>query len=267
MFVAKLNGERIEAFIAKKSTDFFCPHCGEKVVLKKGRIVTAHFAHSAASKCTVSQGETKEHLTAKMVLAESFRSRNLKAEYEFYIASLNGDRIADVAAWSPSGKLLCFELQHSNLEIKEIEKRSFSYANSKIHQMWIPLIPSRIWKKAEKTSNNKYLISKYTPRPFEKWVQGLYGGKGMWMFDYTKKAFYFGKLLAHELWVSESQWYSEGEEKSAGGYSRNSIRYRDLILEGPYLANELKIELKYRGEFSTPNYKWPKAPIINLVKP
>lgn len=45
-FAVNENGERILAEVASKECNYYCPICGGKVILKKGRINVAHFDHA-----------------------------------------------------------------------------------------------------------------------------------------------------------------------------------------------------------------------------
>lgn len=50
---------------AEKSKNYFCPCCGEKVILKQGEIKTTHFAHKISDTCNQ---ETITHKTAKLLV-------------------------------------------------------------------------------------------------------------------------------------------------------------------------------------------------------
>ncbi|SHF89037.1 Competence protein CoiA-like family protein [Caldanaerobius fijiensis DSM 17918] len=56
---------------AKKDKYYFCPSCGEQVILRKGTIRTAHFAHKPDSTCSK---ETVIHKTAKLLIQEVIQS-------------------------------------------------------------------------------------------------------------------------------------------------------------------------------------------------
>lgn len=50
---------------AEKSKNYFCPSCGESVILKQGEIRTTHFAHKISDTCNQ---ETITHKTAKLLI-------------------------------------------------------------------------------------------------------------------------------------------------------------------------------------------------------
>jgi len=45
MLTANLQNVRVDAASAEKGAQYECPQCRHEVVLKKGRIKIAHFAH------------------------------------------------------------------------------------------------------------------------------------------------------------------------------------------------------------------------------
>ena len=59
----------VHAKSAIRSTQHSCPRCGDAVILKRGKIMAAHFAHKAESACT---SETIAHITAKLLICQAF---------------------------------------------------------------------------------------------------------------------------------------------------------------------------------------------------
>ncbi|NNG66404.1 competence protein CoiA family protein [Caldanaerobacter subterraneus] len=73
------EGNLYNAKEAGKEKQYYCPSCGEKVVLRKGKVRTAHFAHKANAKCSE---ETVIHKTAKLLIQQviqSWKKENKKA--------------------------------------------------------------------------------------------------------------------------------------------------------------------------------------------
>lgn len=112
MLVANLGGMRIDSASAKRGPEYRCPKCSGIVILKQGRKVIEHFAHKPPTDCSWATGETRAHLEAKALVQAALTGRGLKAEVEFVVNTLPGDRRADVMAWSPKGLQIAFELQH-----------------------------------------------------------------------------------------------------------------------------------------------------------
>ncbi len=148
MLVAELDGNRIEAEIAERGLTYCCPKCKRPVILKRGRIKIAHFAHKPPTDCTWAKGETLAHLDAKKLFRDELRSRGLRAEFEVVVPSLPNDRRADVMIWTPSDLRVVIELQHTSIGIEAIEKRAFSYAREGIAQAWVPFLRALVWKQA-----------------------------------------------------------------------------------------------------------------------
>ncbi len=131
MLVASLHGVRIEAEAATRGEDYRCPNCNGELILKQGRKVIHHFAHKPPTDCTWASGETRAHRDAKKLVAEGLRRRGLTAEIEHVVATLTGDRHADVMAWSETGQSLAFELQHTSISLDEIEQRASSLMHAR----------------------------------------------------------------------------------------------------------------------------------------
>ncbi|SIS56990.1 competence protein CoiA [Phaeovulum vinaykumarii] len=265
MLVADCEGKRIDAFTAQKGPTYSCPECRGEVVLKKGRKVVHHFAHKPPTTCTWATGETRAHMEAKAIVADALKTRGLRVELEYVVNTLPGDRRADVMAWSPNGQLIAFELQHTPIGIDEIERRASSYASANIAQIWIPFLSPKVWDEGY-PHNGGWFVQRYTPRSFERWVHGLNGKNGMWMYDPKEQEFWLGRLASHQQYINETSWFSEGgEENFAGGYYKYSKRFRELTLNGPHKATDLRIAVSTRKAFSTAGYNWPAARIANLT--
>lgn len=149
MLVANLGDTRIDAASAKRGPEYRCPKCSGIVILKQGRKVIEHFAHKPSTDCSWARGETRAHLEAKVLVQAALVERGLKAEVEFVVNTLPGDRRADVMAWSPKGQQIAFELQHTPIDLNEIEARASSYARAGIAQIWIPFLKDVVWKEGE----------------------------------------------------------------------------------------------------------------------
>lgn len=65
------EGKLYNAKVAEKEKQYYCPSCKEEVILRKGEIRTAHFAHKATSKCSE---ESVIHKTAKLLIQQAIRS-------------------------------------------------------------------------------------------------------------------------------------------------------------------------------------------------
>jgi competence CoiA-like predicted nuclease len=59
------NRSLIKPESAEKGNNYFCPACGEPVILKKGDVRVPHFAHKISETCNQ---ETIIHKTAKLLI-------------------------------------------------------------------------------------------------------------------------------------------------------------------------------------------------------
>jgi competence protein CoiA len=246
-----------------------CPKCERSVILKRGRIKIAHFAHKPPTDCTWAKGETLAHLEAKKLFKDAFELRGLRAEVELIVPSLPNDRRADVMVWSPSGVRVAIELQHTTIGIEEIEARSFSYAREGIAQAWMPFLRPSVWENAETRSGSddagNMFIEKYPARPFERWAHLLHLGR-LWFFNPADRTLWRGHFDEHEIWVEESSWYAEGgEEMYGGGFGRTSKRWKELTLWGPYSLHHVKIKIVPRMQWWKGRYKVPACRVATLV--
>lgn len=81
MKYARTEGKHVvDAGTAKKGEDYYCLTCSEPVVLKKGKILSHHFAHKSGAE--PHDPETIEHWTAKHLIAEHRHQIFLGYKYE-----------------------------------------------------------------------------------------------------------------------------------------------------------------------------------------
>ena len=268
MLIANLNGQRIEATVADKGPAYHCPKCKDVVVLKKGRIITHHFAHKPPVNCRWAKGETHEHLKAKQLFKQEFIRRGLRVEVEHEIPSLPDDRRADVVIWSPKGQRFALELQHTPIDYDSLENRTRSYIHAGARVIWVPFMRPNLWKEAIKLGPNvdgDFLIEKFPARPLEKWVHGFNFGE-FWMFDPIRNALWQAKLYKHEIYVEESSWYEpSGNQVYAGGYWRTSKKWRELKLWGPYGLDQVCISTMRRPPKEIGSHKYPGGKVGKFV--
>lgn len=266
MLVAELARVRVEAAEAQRGPDYVCPQCKGILILKQGRKVIWHFAHKPPTDCSWAAGETIFHLEAKKLVRDSLVARGLRAEIECIVNALPRDRRADVMVWSPNGEQLAIELQHTSIDLDQIEDRASSYARAGIAQIWIPFLSKSVMLDAEPQGSSSMFIEKYSARPFEKWVHGLHGSDGMWMYSPRDKTFWHAGLEGHQIWVEETSWFEAGGvERTEGGYYRWSKRYKELTLAGPHMIDRLFISIKNRGAYSQAAYNWPACRLASFV--
>ncbi|GIF48186.1 competence protein CoiA-like protein [Asanoa ferruginea] len=122
MLVALSPVGPVEAERDLADDEFSCPLCQHLVVLKRGRVKIAHFAHAPGADC-IAVGESPRHLLAKKVLAEQFRGLGYHVELE-QIHS-DGERRVDVAVWSDkSRQWVAVEVQDSPISVEAMKARA-----------------------------------------------------------------------------------------------------------------------------------------------
>lgn len=196
----------------------WCPACGAPVTLKRGRIVTPHFAHAARSECTHGAGETAAHRLCKYAIADALASELGPAGDVVLERPLPGLR-PDVS-YTHRGADIAIEVQRSVLSVDEIARRTAAYTAMDVHVLWVS--PHPAGEAGER----------YAPKAWERWCHALHFGR---VYHWAGGAIVTPVHLAPwMLWVEASEWYGPGGvEESAGGYEYRSKRWRSLEPHAP----------------------------------
>ncbi|EHP44218.1 competence protein CoiA-like family protein [Cupriavidus basilensis OR16] len=259
MLVALLNGARTFAALAQKGPTYDCPGCGQVVTLKKGLKVIHHFAHKPPVTCTWAKGETAAHMAAKKLFLDHLRALPRVADVEFPI----GTQRADVYALGKNGAPYVFEMQHQPITEQDIARRTQDYFKQGAAVTWLPLID--LSKLTTKKTATGHIIERYSPKPFEKWLQG-FNFKELWYVEPSTGLLWQGKFDKAMLEVAYSEWHvSGGGTESAGGYSRPSKRWRKLTLTGPFTLAQLNITTTRRQSSSVGTHFYPQGNRIVFV--
>lgn len=260
MLVALLNSARVLAGLAQKGPSYSCPGCGQAVTLKKGTKVVHHFAHKPPVTCSWAQGETAAHMAGKLLFLNHFRSVAAPSDVEFPI----GNQRADVYATNQAGHGFVFEIQHQPISELEIARRTQEYFRSNVAVTWVPLIDIAKLKDKKVTSSG-YVVHRYSPKPFEKWLHGFNFGE-LWFVDVATSMLWQGRFEKSMIEVPLSEWHvSGGGTESAGGYSRVSKRWRKLSLTGPYSLGQLKIARALRKQGSMGSHIYPQGQRVTFA--
>ncbi|MEN2767633.1 competence protein CoiA [Ornithinibacillus xuwenensis] len=129
----QLSSEEIEKLRFKAR--FFCPTCHNQVIIKAGRSVTPHFAHSIMSGCPSGDGgEGVYHEKGKYLLFHWLQRQNVNASLEEYIPEINQrpDLLLRI-----NEKKVAIEFQCARISIQEIMKRTEGYVKVGIVPIWI----------------------------------------------------------------------------------------------------------------------------------
>lgn len=127
-FAIDSSGNRIHIDYSHVKNDYFCPNCGEKVILKKGNIRQHHFAHSATTRCSDSwhYDMSEWHINWQ----DKFPKENQEI-----VKNLNGMKHrADVLIEQCKTVI---EFQHSTLDQDEFEDRNNFYNLLGYKVIWI----------------------------------------------------------------------------------------------------------------------------------
>jgi hypothetical protein len=265
MLVAHFQGMRIDADEAQRGAEFSCPNCNDIVILKRGRIKIAHFAHKPPYSCSWASGETVQHQQAKRKFAEALNARGVNADVEVYVPSLPGpDRRADVLAKNQKGTKVAVELQHTNISLEEIAERTQSYIDADIGVVWISLIDGEIIENGDVEADGRVVVERFPARPWQKWAHGLAFGEH-WFLDVDEWKLWRGRFSKHEIYVESTSWYENGEEMSAGGYLKYSKRWRRLTLTGPFDLSKVLLKRQNREQAIFGDYEFPGGVIATLT--
>lgn len=243
MLTAKTSDtDYIEAADAVRGVEYACRGCGAPVVFKPGRIRTKHFAHYPGAECSYGALMSAEHLQAQRVLIDALRARGVGAALEVPIASLAGDRRADVMTWPKErpDKRIAIEVQGSDITIDRIEARTESYNTEGIAPLWLRLYDFEKWDQPAFLAPRKTIwIEKHRLRSWERWAYDHLGSR-LWFMDRQTFQVWRGTFVEAHSYVEVSTWYGPGGiEESAGGDWRNIKAWVELELEGPFPVERL----------------------------
>lgn len=128
----------------KKSNQFFCPQCKDKLILKVGTLKIPHFAHNNHNLCeqTFSERESIDHLLGKEQLYSFFKERNdTFPQLEPYLKEIQ--QRPDILV-TMKNESYAIEFQCSPIDDDLYSLRNKGYASIGIEPIWIPLTPQNI---------------------------------------------------------------------------------------------------------------------------
>ncbi|MEN1967222.1 competence protein CoiA family protein [Lentibacillus sp. N15] len=131
--LATLTTSEIAAL--KTRRQFYCPVCQERVVVKAGTKMVAHFAHLKKENCPSSEGgEGAYHAKGKLMLFEWLQRLRLDVQLEAYLPEIKQrpDLLITI-----DHKQIAVEYQCARISAKEIRKRNIGYQRLGIQPIWI----------------------------------------------------------------------------------------------------------------------------------
>lgn len=119
---------RIVAANASRDGAYTCPGCREPVILKRGEIVTPHFAHAmrdtTAVRCPYPP-ESPEHLAAKHLIWRELEHRPWVNRIDLEVPI--GSRRADAWVETTRGNRIAIEIQASSIRVEEMRAKMLDY--------------------------------------------------------------------------------------------------------------------------------------------
>ena len=238
-------------------TNFYCPQCKERLILKAGAIKIPHFAHTAHSNCDASfaEGESYPHLLGKQQLFEHFRDKQYDVQLETYLHELQ--QRPDL--FIRTKHIYALEFQCSRIPNELIEKRTNGYKKFGIIPVWllktpnVPIHPGSILKCSFNVFHqqfiNQHTITTYDPLK----QQFVYFCHCMYLYGNTFLSevrivplaaqvfpFYRPKPMCKKQFQRMFHQYSEYRQRYLHGrlfYSRKGVK--DLFLRAMY---ELRLQ-------------------------
>jgi competence protein CoiA len=223
---------------------------------------------------------------AKLALRDAFAAHCVRTELEWELpwierpldsvedlpADYGGDRRADLVVWSPKNRPIAIELQHSAITLNHLERRAFSYAAAGVAQIWLPFLEADLLATASERpggkDGNRHIACYRAPR-WQRWLHGYNFGE-LWFYDGANSALWRGHLLPHHTAISPQNSLEKSLDDGQHGAlesRRQSKRWRDLTLWGPYRTAELRIDLGYRAAAELGGYRYPAGPTARFVAP
>lgn len=130
----KDGGSPVYAWEAERGSEYFCPECGREVVLKRGEVRAAHFAHASNSGCPNVSSESWQHLQMKENMIKLLRKYYGDEKIDSEVVIVDGRR-ADVIL--KVGVPLVIECQVSPISISELKARTKDYLDAGCRVSWV----------------------------------------------------------------------------------------------------------------------------------
>lgn len=214
------NNNFIYASDAIKGNEYFCPYCHENLILRKGKIVSPHYAHKVDSDC-VETGEMCEwHIRMQSYFSSEYREVVVEKDGKKHRADILKDNIV-------------IEFQHSAISLDDFNERNNFYISLGYKVIWI--FDSTEWWDSGKLSDSDYDNLFNLKRPLKILQHGLISSKVSICFcDYTDGIDYVYNVYWHNY-----DWSLLGMDKL-----HNSIE----------LSDDLNLEFLFYSTFDWKDY-------------
>lgn len=167
------NGKLTQADFGTKNQKYYCPFCGEELILKQGLVKIPHFAHKANSNCKFDywEPESQRHLEMKKMVMEKVTKHNkcIIAEYEHQIDNLIADVYFEIVHRSDSFKV-AVECQCSPKSLWDFIDKTRVYTDMGVHTLWLFDFPEK-WRKTTTRLHDEIRTTKPL-QEMHKWYYG-----------------------------------------------------------------------------------------------
>lgn len=255
-----LTNTKTTADEAVKVIIYKCEKCHSNVILKRGLVREAHFAHPTGSICD-NMGETQLHLSIKKdmfkSIVEKLQGKVKNLELEKYLGSVRPDIYVE-------GKKhrIAIEIQASSLTPEQILFRTEKYYQLGIYVLWVlPFEQSRFFK-IQENGARKWLTVKL--KEYERIIMYMYY-KTIVFWDIShKESNGFMAIEFGDEWTDSSEFYDVdyGEQRYFEPRKLKTMKYPKKIKNNLSLAD---FRFSFAKEFPMPmaDYILPKRYIAN----
>ena len=134
MLIAVHNDQLVLAENAKSDMAYYCPGCGQGVILRRGKHKITHYAHKKGNDCGFSEGETLEHLKGKEQIYQWAQKHHWNPQLEVYFPTITQrpDILLEI-----NGQTVAVEFQCSPLSLEKLLARNEGYRQLRIPVWWI----------------------------------------------------------------------------------------------------------------------------------
>src|SRR5690625_1294909 len=121
--------------LLRKKERFFCPECGEAVIVRAGTKIIPHFAHRSNVNCTnYARGEGVYHEQGKLLLYKWLLSQHISTELEPYLPDIRQRPDLFIRI---NQRKIAIEYQCARMPLEVIRKRNEGYQKANITPIWI----------------------------------------------------------------------------------------------------------------------------------
>jgi len=201
---------------------FYCPACNQKVIIKSGVKMIAHFAHRSIAACPSGEGgEGIYHETGKLLLYQWLKKQGLSVRLEVYLSEIR--QRPDLLLRIHSKKI-ALEFQCAAISIEEVRKRNAGYKAAGITPIWI-LGGNRLER-----INETYFKLNQQMLPF--------------IHQFSPSSipalFFFSNETRHFILIQDI--YLTGNNQAAGKFSiqqSDQLSFKDLFKEHAFISKDL----------------------------